>query len=598
MSTYVIPANTRSDPIPAGANSVVNVTGIASAIEYTQNSTADVSNGVATWANLSLINSSAIVNEKILIRVITGAASVTINTVSAPTQADKDAFVAPVGATVIPSRSVLRAISVGDSLANYYSVQFGANLSVSKGIGTLDANGTTIWEGNKFFISNLNNLTHQDTGRPLTAISGFYSQAGSGVVTYASLAPDGDYGLWGAAPVHSSFDSTFMSFIRLFSDTPFQLVGQYALGSTTSAYTLAMLKKCIDQQPSELVFWTAGTNDLLATTTEATAQAAAISVFNNTAAAIDIILSRGKTAIINIPGPLNTAPTGAINAGLMQLRNYLLPYFRRKGVYVVDSFSEAINGLEVSSGTYFISGGTNDGVHPNSSLVCRIGRNQAKSALPVTLPTLDLQGVSGLEDSTIGPHTGITYPNIAVNPGMIGTAGAVVGCVAGSTSPTGYGFTVTGAATVTSTAQWIRTKVADKNTPNQGYATRIQCTSTGAGQGFTFFATSVPARVTLGDQYEFGYQIYIRSTTEGNPTLYAATNWGFGTQYANAPGLATNGATYLSGDNFTLQGGFLKILRAPVSNQMYVLVSFAGAGFIDLEISSPFQRKTDDYYVQ
>lgn len=97
MSTYVIPANTRSDPIPAGANSIVQVTGSYSALDYTQNSIADIANGQATWTTLSLTSGRAIANEKILVRVITGATSVTISTISAATQDDKDVFITPVG---------------------------------------------------------------------------------------------------------------------------------------------------------------------------------------------------------------------------------------------------------------------------------------------------------------------------------------------------------------------------------------------------------------------------------------------------------------------------------------------------------------------
>lgn len=502
------------------------------------------------------------------------------------------------GSGAAASRAMLRAIAVGDSLANYYSAQFGANLSVTAGVGTLDANGTTIWEGNKFFIGNIANTTHEDTGRPLTAITGFFAGASSPVVTYTSLAPDGSYGAWVVTPVHSSYDSGFMSFVRLFSETPFQIIAQYALGSTTSTYCLAILRKCIDQQPSELVFWTAGTNDIRVAGTEAAAQAAAIVTFNNTTAAIDLILSRGKIPVVNIPPPLNVAPTGIITGGLMQLRNYLLAYCRRKGVFVIDSFAEAINGFEVSTGTYFATGFTNDGVHPNSRVLCHIGRNQALTALPVTAPSIDFQGVSGLENSAIGPHTGITYPNIALNPAFIGTAGTATSLVAGSTVPTSYTLTAVAGASVTGTAQWIRSKVGDENTPNQGYALRVQCTSTGAGQGFNLASAGNVAGIVPGDQYEFGFQVYIRSNTEGEPTLYASVNFGFGgVQYANGPGGQTTGVNYLAGETFLIQSGFLKVQRAPAGNIMQFTVSFAGAGFIDLEISSAFQRKTDDYYI-
>lgn len=500
--------------------------------------------------------------------------------------------------TSIFHSSVLRAICVGDSLVNFYGAQFGANLSVNKGIGTLDANGTTIWEGNRFFIGNAANATHPDTGRPLTAITGFFAGAGSPVVTYSSLAPDGNYGLWGVAPLHSSYDSGFMSFIRLFSEQLFQVVGQYALGSTTSAWALTILQKCIDQQPSEVVFWSSGTNDLRVSATEAAAQANAILAFNNTRLAIDLILSRGKIPVINIPTPLNLAPTGIINAGLMQLRNYLLAYCRKKGAFVIDAFAEAVNGIEVSTGTYFASGYTNDGVHPNARVLCHIGRNQALTALPGTAPTIDLQGVSALEDSAIGPHTGITYPNIALNPGFIGTAGTATSLVAGSTVPNSYTLAAVAGAVVNSTAQWLRTKVGDQNTANQGYALRVQCASTGAGQGFNLTSNGNVAGIVAGEQYEFGFQIYIRSTTEGEPTLYASVNFGFGgVQYANGPGGQTSGVNYLSGETFLIQGGFLRLMRAPAGNIMQLTCSFAGAGFIDLEISSAFQRKTDDYFL-
>lgn len=398
MSTYVIPANTRSDPIPAGANSVVRVSGTPNALDYTQGSFADVQNGVAKWTTLALTNGSAIVNEKILVRIITGATSMTVETVSAPTQDDKDLFTQSVGVLNVSSLAALstrpRVHFFCDSeIALGYSSTV-ATTAVSDGINavfTFPGNHNCS-VGQYLTLANVGNPTA--SAHPLSVINVKPISATNSVLTIpasfnGASVPAGDFSSIAGSPwtTYSSTatnDQTLFAAVNSLMRNPFVPVAMTGFtGALPQSIGDVMNKALCSQSPAFDVAWVQlGKNISPVDVGAASLNQVDVAIYENfyhvTKRICLPILNAGYPIILVIPCPNGAGYAGGIgmrNIGFARYRDLLLGFADRyRGqIRPLDHFAAVVDSSGNLPAAY-----TTDNVHALSGAYL----NSARQLLP------------------------------------------------------------------------------------------------------------------------------------------------------------------------------------------------------------------------
>lgn len=527
-----------------------------------------------------------------------------------------------------------RMLLVGDSITN--NALFAANLPttagsfvVANGLGTLTFGATVApLTGEYFSLNDIHDATyaHPDNGRFVQAITGSpTSGSASAVVTFASLAANGDYsnlgpGGWAISSLCSSCDSGLATWLNMFLRAQFTINASIAAVGQTSAQTLVSVARYVPSPavPSEFALIACdGINDFVASNgTIASANAAAA----NYIAAIQLLQGAGYTVMMQTPNPINASSGGFLqqyNIAIACLRKQLMQYARRnRALIVLDAYKEMIAGQFTSNALtgngysaanaagHFIN--STDNIHPNSNAYCTMARNEAANLTGILLPFEDTP-VTLLDDGATFAQAGNPYNNMMPNGGMAGTTGTLAG---GATGTVATGYTLTAnTATVVGTGGATPTQIGLSNSENYSFAQRIQCTTTAAAQGFTLqnFGANKALGVYPGF-FEIGFRIYVRGSVGGLPGTPSGCGSLFGTWNIGPFNFVLNGSAGLGAGNvddvgIQLQAGdvlYIKsikpvFLQAQPGNMLWFCQYISlGAGSIDLEVSAGFIRQADN----
>lgn len=508
-----------------------------------------------------------------------------------------------------------RVCLIGDSITSNGTATQGLPTSagsfvVSNGVATLNFGTTTkIFVGNYFFLVNPGDaaMASPDNGRLILALSGSSGTATSNTATFATTLANGDYSnlygnSWSVYTLDGNSDSGYFHVLNNFFRGQFLVSAIYSGSGLTSSQMLAMLPKIQAGVAFDIAFLMGGTNDIDRATSPALAYSAvdgASGALANMTALAQALIALGARVFICCP-PANSVGTTGTNTSAT--KNIALAYYRNliykyayanqspgQPLQIFDMFRETIAGQSASGG--YISNATLDNLHPSSSILWTMARNQNANIFGIQ--PLDQMPVTVLDDSITYAQVGVGFPNTLQNAGMAGTGGTLSGGATGSVANNWALALQGGATSVVGTGNFTPTAIGTTNSANWGFAQRVQCSTSATGQGFQLNSGSNPSAITTG-WYRAGIRIYVRSNTSGFGSLVGTFTTGIAHLF-NATGSASNGYSWLSGDVIELTTGPLWLSSAVQDELVFIYTSNA-AGSVDLEFSAGFVRQIDNPY--